>query len=107
MASAAEKIEQDDVAASRPPVERASAIWTRRFVILAFWTVVVCLGLPLWTWTTTIHRSELPLESMNAWAEGRVRSIASSRSCEVNNANVCDRLATSLFLSRYPYLPAT
>ena len=76
MASPAEKTDQDDVvAAAGPPAERTSAISTRRFVILAFWAVVVCLGLPLWTWTTTIHRSELPLESMNAWAEGRVRLI--------------------------------
>jgi phosphatidylinositol glycan class S len=54
-------------------------------VILAFWAVVVCLGLPLWTWTTTIHRSELPLESMNAWAEGHV----SGTLCCPRNRNRC------------------
>jgi hypothetical protein len=106
MANAAEKTEQDDAAASGPPVERASAIWTRRFVILAFWAVVVCLGLPLWTWTTTIHRSELPLESMNAWAEGRVRLTILSRLHEVYSANICGRPVNSVFHFRYPYLPA-
>jgi phosphatidylinositol glycan class S len=107
MASATENIEQDDVAASSPPVERTSAIWTRRFVILAFWAVVVCLGLPLWTWTTTIHRSELPLESMNAWAEGQVRIIISIRLCEVHHANVPSRLVDSISHFRFPSLLAT
>jgi hypothetical protein len=107
MASTKENIEQDDVAASSPPVERTSAIWTRRFVILAFWAVVVCLGLPLWTWTTTIHRSELPLESMNAWAEGQVRIITSSRSCEMIHADIYNRLVNSIFHFIFPSLLAT
>jgi len=53
------------------PPESPSASWTRRLIIFAFWAVVVALGLPHWIWTTSIHRSELPLESMNAWAEGK------------------------------------
>ncbi|KXT08709.1 hypothetical protein AC579_1573 [Pseudocercospora musae] len=51
--------------------EPSSSIWTRRIIIMAFWSVVVVLGIPLWTWTTSIHRSSLPLEAMNAWAEGK------------------------------------
>ncbi|EME87502.1 uncharacterized protein MYCFIDRAFT_97278, partial [Pseudocercospora fijiensis CIRAD86] len=53
------------------PEESSSSIWTRRIIIMAFWAVVVMLGLPLWTWTTSIHRSSLPLEAMNSWAEGK------------------------------------
>ncbi|KAM3415551.1 GPI transamidase component PIG-S-like protein [Cercospora zeina] len=52
------------------PSESVSAISTRRAVILAFWAVVVLFGLPHWTWTTSIPRSSLPLDAMNAWAEG-------------------------------------
>lgn len=57
------------------PPERPAAVWTRRMIIAAFWAVALFLGLPHWTWTTSIHRSTLPLESMNAWAEGKVRII--------------------------------
>ncbi|KAK5132097.1 hypothetical protein LTR08_000347 [Meristemomyces frigidus] len=45
--------------------------WTRRWIIIAFWVVVACLGLPYWIWTTSIHRSHLPLGMMNSWAEGK------------------------------------
>lgn len=55
--------------------EKPATLWTRRLIIAAFWLVVVCLGLPHWVWTTSIQRSELPLESMNAWAEGKVSPI--------------------------------
>ena len=64
--------------ASTPPVntvappEKASALWTRRIIILAFWAVVAALGLPHWIWTTSIHREELPVEAMERWAEGNV-----------------------------------
>lgn len=59
--------------ASAPaPPEKASAVWTRRFIILAFWAVVATLGLPHWIWTTSIHREELPVGEMARWAEGNV-----------------------------------
>ena len=58
-----------------PPPESSSSAWTRRLIIFAFWAVVVVLGLPQWIWTTSIHRSDLPLEAMNNWAEGNVSSI--------------------------------
>ena len=52
--------------------ESPAASWTRRMILAAFWIVIVTLGLPHWVWTTSIHRSNLPLDSMNAWAEGKV-----------------------------------
>jgi len=55
-----------------PPPERPSTTWTRRLIILAFWLVVACLGVPHWIWTTSIHRSDLPIDAMNAWADGKV-----------------------------------
>jgi len=54
------------------PRESPALIWTRRFVLAGFWIVVIALGLPHWIWTTSIHRSELPVEAMNRWAEGQV-----------------------------------
>lgn len=55
-----------------PPLETPAKERTRRWIIFTFWVVVACLGLPHWLWTTSIHRSELPLETMNSWSEGRV-----------------------------------
>lgn len=57
------------------PPESPTAPWTRRIIIFAFWAVVVTLGLPHWIWTTSIHRSELPLEAMDAWADGKASQI--------------------------------
>lgn len=57
------------------PQESPAFIWTRRLVLAGFWLVVIALGLPHWIWTTSIHRSELPVEIMNRWAEGQVCSI--------------------------------
>lgn len=57
---------------SEPVPEKPAFTLTRRLIILAFWTVVVAFGLPHWIWTTSIHRSHLPLESMNSWADGKV-----------------------------------
>jgi hypothetical protein len=61
-----------DASAESPPPEKANAIWTRRIIIFAFWAVVATLGLPHWIWTTSIYRSELPMEQMTQWAEGQV-----------------------------------
>ncbi|KAK4508625.1 hypothetical protein PRZ48_002364 [Zasmidium cellare] len=58
-------------AAAELSPEKPATIWARRLIIAAFWLVVVCLGLPHWIWTTSIQRSDLPLDSMNAWAEGK------------------------------------
>lgn len=66
-----------DTEAVSPPPEKASAIWTRRIIIFAFWAVVATLGLPHWIWTTSIYRSELPVEQMTSWAEGHVGGSSS------------------------------
>jgi hypothetical protein len=59
-------------AKTQPPPESEDAILTRRLVILSFWAIVLCLGLPVWWKTTAIYRADLPLQSMNDWAEGKV-----------------------------------
>lgn len=69
-------VEHDVTAAdakSVSPSESMTAVHTRRLIILSFWLVVVCLGLPFWLWTTSIHRSDLPLDLMRAWDGGKVR----------------------------------
>ena len=76
-----------DAAVSTPPPEKASAIWTRRIIIFAFWAVVATLGLPHWIWTTSIYRSELPVERMTEWAEGHVGG--SSSRLMIGLASVC------------------
>jgi len=54
------------------PLESPANERTRRWIIISFWAVILCLGLPHWIWTTSIHRSDLPLDIMNEWAEGKV-----------------------------------
>jgi len=55
-----------------PPVETTQALWTRRSILLSFWFIALCMGLPLWWKTTTVYRAKLPLESMSQWADGKV-----------------------------------
>ena len=63
--------------------ESSTSIWTRRSILLAFWAVVILLGVPHWSYTTSIHRSELPLDAMKAWAGGTVSFPDPQRdSCE-------------------------
>ncbi|KAK5701518.1 GPI transamidase component [Elasticomyces elasticus] len=54
-----------------PPPESQSLLRTRRWIVLSFWAIVVCFGLPHWLWTTSTYRASLPLEQMNNWAEGK------------------------------------
>ena len=56
----------------RPPPERPENIRIRVLVIASFWAIVICLGIPVWLWTTSIHRARLPLDEMLAWAGGKV-----------------------------------
>lgn len=56
----------------QPPPESLKDVWTRHYVVLSFWLMVLLLGVPYWWRTTTVYRSELPLQAMNDWAEGRV-----------------------------------
>ena len=58
----------------RPPPESAESIRIRSFVVFSFWAVAVFLGLPVWWWTTSIHRAHLPLRDMLDWADGKVWS---------------------------------
>ncbi|KAK5659224.1 hypothetical protein OQA88_1315 [Cercophora sp. LCS_1] len=55
----------------QPPPEKPSDIRRRTWVILSFWLIVVCLGLPIWWETTTIYRANLPLSEMLNWADGK------------------------------------
>jgi len=59
-------------AVKKPPPEPAKDIHVRSFVIFVFWAIVIFLGLPVWWWTTSIHRSRLPLQEMLEWADGKV-----------------------------------
>jgi phosphatidylinositol glycan class S len=56
----------------QPPPETKESLRTRRWVILSFWVVVACLGLPVWWKTTAIYRAELPLQDMSNWADRKV-----------------------------------
>lgn len=62
-------------AAKKPPPESSESVRLRALVILSFWAIVIFLGLPVWLWTTSIHRARLPLQEMLDWADGKVRSI--------------------------------
>lgn len=55
-----------------PPPEKPSDIRRRTLVILSFWLIVLCLGLPIWWKTTAIPRADLPLHEMMDWADGKV-----------------------------------
>lgn len=50
------------------PADRPQAQWTRRWIILSFWAIIVCLGLPHWLLTTSTYRASLPLDTMESWA---------------------------------------
>ena len=56
----------------KPPPERPEDVRLRGFVIGSFWVVVLFFGLPVWWWTTSIHRARLPLREMLEWADGKV-----------------------------------
>ena len=59
-------------ARKQPPPESRKSIKTRELVILSFWAVIILLGLPVWLWTTSIHRASLPLQNMLDWGDGKV-----------------------------------
>lgn len=66
---------KEQVVASKkknPPPESIENIRTRSHIILSFWAIVIFLGLPIWWWTTSIHRARLPLRDMLEWADGKV-----------------------------------
>ncbi|KAK3674841.1 GPI transamidase component [Recurvomyces mirabilis] len=51
-----------------PPADPPEGQWTRRWIILSFWAIIVCFGLPHWLMTTSTYRASLPLDAMNSWA---------------------------------------
>ncbi|KAK4152200.1 phosphatidylinositol-glycan biosynthesis class S protein [Chaetomidium leptoderma] len=55
----------------QPPPEKPSDVRRRSHIILAFWLIVLCLGLPIWWRTTTIYRADLPVQEMLDWADGK------------------------------------
>ena len=72
--------------ASKPPAESQEGIRVRSLVIASFWAVVICLGLPIWLWTTSVYRARLPLREMLAWADGKVRILQSSRPAKLKSS---------------------
>jgi hypothetical protein len=75
---AAESVTKHDGGGRKqPPPEKPADVRRRTLVIASFWLIVLCLGLPIWWQTTTIHRAKLPLDEMLNWAEGRVRNSVS------------------------------
>lgn len=56
----------------KPPPESSESIRIRSLVVASFWAIVIFLGLPIWWWTTSIHRARLPLREMLEWADGKV-----------------------------------
>ena len=81
---------------SMAPAERSGTVLTRRYIIFAFWVIIGCLGLPLWLWTTSIHRASLPLESMNRWAEGKACQVHYPLNVEVYAKDMSSGAAASL-----------
>ncbi|EPE03834.1 phosphatidylinositol-glycan biosynthesis class s protein [Ophiostoma piceae UAMH 11346] len=61
----------DQNGAKNPPPEKPADVRRRGAVILSFWLIVGLLGLPIWWYTTTIYRANLPLDEMMEWADGK------------------------------------
>lgn len=59
----------------QPPPEKPSDVRRRSHIILSFWLIVLCLGLPIWWKTTTIYRADLPLQEMLDWSDGKVCAL--------------------------------
>jgi GPI-anchor transamidase subunit S len=59
-------------AVTEPPPEKASDIKRRTSVVVSFWSIVLLLGLPIWWYTTSIYRANLPTDDMLQWADGKV-----------------------------------
>ncbi|KAL8803435.1 MAG: hypothetical protein Q9223_006188 [Gallowayella weberi] len=55
----------------QPPPESKESIRVRQLVIFSFWAIAVFLGLPIWYYTTSVYRAQLPLQEMEDWAGGK------------------------------------
>lgn len=71
-----------------PPPETVASVWTRRYIVLSFWLIVILLGLPLWWTTTMVYRANLPLDAMTAWAAGSRCSPTFSLRVEIVSADM-------------------
>lgn len=67
----AKAVSEAKVKKTAPP-ETSQQIWRRRLIIVSFWAIVLCLGLPIWQRTTAVYRAGLPIQSMTDWADGKV-----------------------------------
>jgi GPI-anchor transamidase subunit S len=67
-----------------------------RKIILAFWLVVLFLGLPLWQQTTSTYRASLPLDAMSQWAEGQACDLRYPIAIKLNAVNLA---ASQAFLA--------
>jgi len=54
-----------------PPPEKPADVRRRSYIVLSMWLLVVFLGLPIWWYTTTIYRANLPVDEMLEWADGK------------------------------------
>ncbi|KAJ9627136.1 GPI transamidase component [Taxawa tesnikishii (nom. ined.)] len=79
-----------------PPPEKPTDTRTRRWIIVSFWAVAALLGLPVWIWTTTVHRASLPLDTMNRWAEGRACSLQFPVPVALDTSSLSERDADRL-----------
>ncbi|KAL9061106.1 MAG: hypothetical protein Q9162_000251 [Coniocarpon cinnabarinum] len=57
-------------ATKKPPSESRESVNVRRSVLVSFWLLVLCVGVPFWWQTTTVYRANLPYSTMDAWASG-------------------------------------
>ena len=81
----------------QPPPDSPHSIRIRGFVISSFWAIVILLGLPTWSWTTSIHRARLPLEEMLEWADGKVCDPEASTFLVPTKSDTFPRLADHPF----------
>lgn len=68
-------------ATKNPPPENERSIWTRTKIILSFWVVIFCVGIPMWWQTTSVYRARLPFQEMLDWDHGTVSDDISFHKC--------------------------
>ena len=80
-------------ARKQPPLEQPEAVRLRTWVIVAFWALIVLVGLPMWWQTTSIYRASLPIVGMLAWSEGKVRDVTLPLQVKLNAPSMpCERV---------------
>ncbi|EEY21004.1 conserved hypothetical protein [Verticillium alfalfae VaMs.102] len=79
-----------------PPPEKASDVRRRSFVILSFWAIALCFGVPIWWITTSIYRANLPLSDMLDWADGKACRPVFPLSIAIEASSLQDQEAQNL-----------